>query len=60
MSVRELDTGVARDVSGVLHVCRGPAGGEDEGEEEGQERIEEKEALYYVAGDGGVKIIEYP
>ncbi|KAL9046262.1 MAG: hypothetical protein Q9214_000863 [Letrouitia sp. 1 TL-2023] len=58
MSVRELDTGVARDVSGVLHICRGPAGGEEEREEGGQEYIEEKEVLYYVAGDGGVKIFE--
>lgn len=58
MSVRELDTGVARDISGVLHVCRGPAGEEEKGEERGQEYLEEKEVLYYVAADGGVRIFE--
>ncbi|KAL8659671.1 MAG: hypothetical protein Q9226_000296 [Calogaya cf. arnoldii] len=54
--VRELDTGSARDVSGVLRITRGPAiermefmPGED---------IEEKELLYCVAGDGGVRVFE--
>lgn len=50
MGVRELDTGVARDVSGVLRVGRG--GGE------GAEDVEEKEVLYFVGGDGGVRVFE--
>ena len=52
MSVRELETGVARDVSGVLQVARGPAAGEEE------EAPDEKEVLYHVARDGGVKVFE--
>ena len=48
MSLRGLETGAARDVSGVLRVSRG---GEGEGTEEG-------EWLYLVGGDGGVKIFE--
>ncbi|KAL8708255.1 MAG: hypothetical protein Q9220_006832 [cf. Caloplaca sp. 1 TL-2023] len=52
-SARELDTGSAKDVSGVLRITEGPAA---ENEElEGGHRIEEKEVLYFVAGDGGVK-----
>lgn len=50
MGVRELDTGVARDVSGVLRIGRG--GGE------GAEDVEEKEVLYFVGGDGGVRVFE--
>lgn len=49
-TVRELDTGVAKDVSGVLRVGRG--GGE------GAEEVERKEMLYFVANDGGVNIFE--
>jgi elongator complex protein 6 len=56
-----LDTGVARDVSGVLRVTAngwGPAGGlelgtVDEGGEEGN-----RELLYFVKGDGSVKVFE--
>ena len=50
MSLRLLDTGTAKDVSGVLRVTRGP----DDGE--AQEEVEEREVLYYVGGDGGVRI----
>jgi len=50
MGVRELDTGVARDVSGVLRIGRG--GGE------GTEDVEEKEVLYFVGSDGGVRVFE--
>jgi len=49
MSVRGLDTGVAKDVSGVLRVTRGAeAGGE----------VEEGEWLYFVGGDGGARVFE--
>ncbi|PQE22903.1 family UPF0405 protein [Rutstroemia sp. NJR-2017a BBW] len=55
ISVRELDTGAARDVSGVLRVTRGGQGfvGYGEGKE-----VEEKELLYFVGGDGGVRVFE--
>lgn len=50
LGVRGLETGTARDVSGVLRVGRG-AGME-------QEEFEEKEVLYFVGGDGGVRVFE--
>ncbi|KAI9645253.1 hypothetical protein NHQ30_005988 [Ciborinia camelliae] len=53
LGVRLLDTGAARDVSGVLRVTRG--GNHEEGEGHG---VEEKELLYFVGGDGGVKVFE--
>ena len=61
MSVRELDTGGARDVSGVLRVSRGGAWGVvdghgDRGEEGGE--FEERECLFFVGGDGGVRVFE--
>lgn len=54
MSVRGLDTGVARDVSGVLRITRG-AGSWVEREGDG---LEEKECLYFIGGDGGAKVFE--
>lgn len=53
---RELDTGSARDVSGVLRITRGPTVEADK--DTGEEDVEEKELLYFVAGDGGVKLFE--
>jgi elongator complex protein 6 len=49
LSVRELGTGAARDVSGVLRVTKG---GKSEDE------VKEWEALYIAGRDGGVKIVE--
>jgi elongator complex protein 6 len=49
LSVRELGTGAARDVSGVLRVTEG---GKSEDE------VKEWEGLYLVGRDGGVKIVE--
>ncbi|KAJ9641491.1 hypothetical protein H2199_005461 [Coniosporium tulheliwenetii] len=51
MSLRLLDTGFAADVSGVLRITIGNS--EDEGLGEGR-RLEEKEVLYFVGGDGGL------
>lgn len=51
--VRELDTGSARDVSGVLRITRGPAIERVPGK-----GFEEKELLYFVAGDGGIRVFE--
>lgn len=62
LALRTLDTGAARDVSGVVRVTPGHhynlhggrngrdgGGGRDEGG---------REFLYHVAGDGGVKVFE--
>lgn len=54
--VRELDTGSARDVSGVLRITRGPAIAEEENM--GKEEREEKELLYFVASEGGIRVFE--
>jgi elongator complex protein 6 len=50
LSLRLLDTGSASDVSGVVRINRGPLMSERE--------VEEKEYLYFVGGDGGVKVFE--
>ena len=49
LGVRELGTGAARDVNGVLRITRG---GKSDGE------VKEWEGLYLVGRDGGVKIVE--
>lgn len=49
LSVRELGTGAARDVSGVLRVTKGG---------KSDEEVKEWEGLYLVGRDGGVKIVE--
>ena len=56
MALRMLDTGAAKDVSGVVRItARGSDedGGEAAGQAEG-----DAEYLYYVAGDGGVRVFE--
>ncbi|CAG8166163.1 unnamed protein product [Penicillium nalgiovense] len=50
MQLRTLDTGAAKDVSGVLRISRG--GGLNTSEES----LEEREALYFIQRDGGVKV----
>ncbi|KAH8196577.1 hypothetical protein TruAng_009271 [Truncatella angustata] len=50
VSLRLLDTGTARDVSGVLRVTPG-------GDATGFV-TEERELLYFVGGDGGVRVFE--
>ena len=55
MSLRLLDTGTARDVSGVLRIT---AGNRVEEDLDTKKRIEERELLYFVGGDGGVKVFE--
>jgi len=56
MGVRLLDTGAARDVSGVVRITVGNHAVNDEKDIE--RRIEERELLYFVGGDGGVKVFE--
>lgn len=53
LSTRELSSGAAKDVSGVLRVTRG--GNQCFGDSTG-EMLEELEALYLVQRDGGVKV----
>ncbi|EQB51292.1 hypothetical protein CGLO_09163 [Colletotrichum gloeosporioides Cg-14] len=49
VALRLLDTGTARDVSGVLRVTAG-------GDGDGERTVEEAELLYFVGGDGSVKV----
>ncbi|KAM5452437.1 hypothetical protein MaudCBS49596_003255 [Microsporum audouinii] len=57
MQLRGLDTGVARDVSGVLRVSKGGALADTDTlkNEEGGD-WEEREVLYFVQSDGSVKV----
>ncbi|QMW33833.1 hypothetical protein G4B84_009299 [Aspergillus flavus NRRL3357] len=54
MQLRNLETGAARDVSGVLRVSKGGAWGQNEAGAEGS--WEEREVLYFVQRDGGVSV----
>lgn len=58
MAVRELDTGAANDVSGVLRVTRGGSSISNEEVGEEVEVAKEMEALFLVQRDGGVKVFE--
>ncbi|OAX85438.1 hypothetical protein ACJ72_00163 [Emergomyces africanus] len=61
MQLRGLDTGVARDVSGVLRISKGGGWvpetgmGQNKGRP-GHTGLEEKEVLYFVQGDGAVRV----
>jgi elongator complex protein 6 len=48
LSLRLLDTGVAKDVSGVIRITHGG----------GRLLARDQEYLYHVGGDGGVKVFE--
>lgn len=50
LSLRLLDTGTAKDVSGVVRITRGGS--------ESDRSVEEREYLYHVGGDGGVRVFE--
>ena len=56
MSVRELDTGAAKDISGVLRITRG--GGAHDFDDESEDEVKEMEALYLVQRDGNAKVFE--
>lgn len=58
MGLRLLDSGTARDVSGVLRIARGGNSFNHERVELPDLEIKEREVLYYVGGDGSVKIFE--
>ncbi|KAI1392237.1 uncharacterized protein F4822DRAFT_120834 [Hypoxylon trugodes] len=53
ISLRMLDTGAARDVSGVLRVTPGGGRSSVDGA-----AVEDQELLYFVAADGGVRVFE--
>lgn len=56
ISLRLLDTGTARDVSGVIRITASEeASGHDR---DVDRRLEETELLYFVGGDGGVRVFE--
>ncbi|PYH44916.1 uncharacterized protein BP01DRAFT_341663 [Aspergillus saccharolyticus JOP 1030-1] len=55
MQLRDLDTGAARDVSGVLRVSKGGAWGQSDNVDTNGGR-EEREVLYFVQRDGGVSV----
>lgn len=58
-AVRALETGVARDISGILRIGRGPGGAGAGGDGDGSEEVvEEMEVLYFVEPDGGVRVFE--
>ena len=46
LSLRLLDTGTAKDVSGVIRITHGGT------------RTKDHEYLYHVGGDGGVRVFE--
>lgn len=50
MQLRTLETGAARDVSGVLRISRGG------GWSVAEDSLDERELLYYIQRDGGVKV----
>jgi elongator complex protein 6 len=54
MGLRLLDSGTARDVSGVVRITVGDATG-DQGS---AQKFEDKELLYFVGGDGNVRVFE--
>lgn len=58
IGLRGLDTGAAKDVSGVLTVRRGGAWDEEGGTVEMQNGEREMEVLYRVGMDGSVKVFE--
>ncbi|EED13835.1 conserved hypothetical protein [Talaromyces stipitatus ATCC 10500] len=55
LQLRTLDTGAAKDVSGVLRMSRG-GGYETQRAEEDEDDVTEKEVLYFVQRDGGVRV----
>ena len=54
VGLRLLDSGTAKDVSGVLRISGRP--GEDDDGEAGEG--EDRELLYFVEGSGGVRVFE--
>lgn len=53
IGLRLLDTGAARDVSGVMRISVN-----EDNEDEKERGLEDRELLYFVSGDGAVKVFE--
>lgn len=60
MALRLLDTGTAKDVSGVVRITEREGWDRREGREGNGEGLREggKELLYYVGQDGGARVFE--
>lgn len=58
MQLRALDTGAAKDVTGVLRITTGRAAEDDCGGDGGKEQWKEWEVLYHVRNDGSVRVWE--
>lgn len=56
MSLKLLDSGTARDVSGVLRITVGDQAFDED--RDLHRKTEERELLYFVGGDGGVRVFE--
>lgn len=56
MGLRLLDSGTARDVSGVVRISAGDQAVEEL--QDARNKVEERELLYFVGGDGAVKVFE--
>lgn len=56
--LRMLDTGVARDVSGVVRWAKREGGTFDGDGDNSGGKWEEREMLYWVGADGGAKVFE--
>lgn len=56
IQLRNLETGAARDVSGVLRASKGGAWNDDGNKGHPESQWEEKEVLYFVHRDGSVHV----
>jgi elongator complex protein 6 len=57
MQLRGLDTGEAKDVSGVMRISRGGAWGRTR-PDGGEIGWEEREVLYFIQRDAGIRVFE--
>lgn len=55
VQLRNLETGAARDVSGVLRASKGGAWSESDSTD-AESKWEEKEVLYFIQRDGSVNV----
>lgn len=56
VQLRNLETGAARDVSGVLRASKGGAWSESDSSTDTESKWEEKEVLYFIQRDGSVNV----
>ena len=63
MSVRGLDTGVARDISGVIRIAKASGWTKTTKDAKASttsqaEALEDRELLFFVGGEGGLRLWE--